>query len=254
MTAGMFLWNWVIMLILIGTRTRSAQLDEVRGERSRTEKIIIVKTANTMIGMMNSFFSLHIVFAIFCYRRKYMSPAAKKPPVETEEPAVRTISEEERHKLLASENVHVGLMFGSKALVQLLVNPWIGPLTNRWAFNGSIGNKVVFRIGYTMPMFGGFVIMFCSTILFAFGDSYFTLWLARALQGVGSACTSTSGWLYNYCRINIVMKRSLKNLWELEEISPFHVDCVLLEHNLVYMLKITFNLKNKHQNLVLKHF
>uniref|UniRef100_A0A1I7TJP7 MFS domain-containing protein n=2 Tax=Caenorhabditis tropicalis TaxID=1561998 RepID=A0A1I7TJP7_9PELO len=112
-------------------------------------------------------------------RRKFMTPAAKKLPLRNEEPPRRVIDEEERHKLLASENVHVGLMFGSKALVQLLVNPWIGPLTN--------------RIGYTLPMFGGFVIMFCSTILFAFGDSYFTLWLARALQGVGSACTSTSG-------------------------------------------------------------
>ncbi|CAL2050151.1 CBN-CAT-1 protein [Caenorhabditis brenneri] len=112
-------------------------------------------------------------------RRKYMNPAAQKPPLKSDEPPKRVIDEAERHKLLASENVHVGLMFGSKALVQLLVNPWIGPLTN--------------RIGYTLPMFGGFVIMFSSTILFAFGDSYFTLWLARALQGVGSACTSTSG-------------------------------------------------------------
>ncbi|CAO4385520.1 unnamed protein product [Caenorhabditis nigoni] len=112
-------------------------------------------------------------------RRKYMNPAAQKPPMNKDEPPKRIINEEERHKLLASENVHVGLMFGSKALVQLLVNPWIGPLTN--------------RIGYTLPMFGGFVIMFCSTILFAFGESYPALWLARALQGVGSACTSTSG-------------------------------------------------------------
>uniref|UniRef100_A0A8R1E0R6 MFS domain-containing protein n=2 Tax=Caenorhabditis japonica TaxID=281687 RepID=A0A8R1E0R6_CAEJA len=112
-------------------------------------------------------------------RRKLMSPAANKPSHrKTEEPR-RQLDENERHKLLASENVHVGLMFGSKALVQLLVNPWIGPLTN--------------KIGYTLPMFGGFIIMFSSTILFAFGDSYLSLWLARALQGVGSACTSTSG-------------------------------------------------------------
>jgi DHA1 family solute carrier family 18 vesicular amine transporter 1/2 len=35
--------------------------------------------------------------------------------------------------------------------------------------------------------------MFLSTVLFAFGASYSTLWMARALQGIGSACTSTSG-------------------------------------------------------------
>jgi DHA1 family solute carrier family 18 vesicular amine transporter 1/2 len=36
-----------------------------------------------------------------------------------------------RKALLARENIYVGLMFGSKALVQLLTNPWIGPLTNK---------------------------------------------------------------------------------------------------------------------------
>nr|CAD2166752.1 unnamed protein product [Meloidogyne enterolobii] len=84
-----------------------------------------------------------------------------------------------RHETLADENVHVGLMFGSKALIQLITNPLIGPLTN--------------KIGYTVPMFGGFIILFLSTLLFAFGSSFSSLWLARALQGVGSACTSTSG-------------------------------------------------------------
>ncbi len=49
------------------------------------------------------------------------------------------------------------------------------------------------KIGYTIPMFTGFVIMFLSTLLFAFGSSYGMLWMARALQGIGSACTSTSG-------------------------------------------------------------
>ncbi|GMR60671.1 hypothetical protein PMAYCL1PPCAC_30866 [Pristionchus mayeri] len=99
-----------------------------------------------------------------------------------DESGERELTEQEkidRHRMLAEENVHVGLMFGSKALVQLIANPWVGPLTN--------------KIGYTMPMFAGFCIMFLSTIVFAFGESFPILWLARALQGVGSACTSTSG-------------------------------------------------------------
>lgn len=33
---------------------------------------------------------------------------------------------------LGSENVKVGLMFASKAIVQLITNPFIGPLTNRY--------------------------------------------------------------------------------------------------------------------------
>ncbi|CAO2585976.1 Synaptic vesicular amine transporter [Lemmus lemmus] len=61
-------------------------------------------------------------------------------------------------KDLLNENVQVGLLFASKATVQLLTNPFIGLLTN--------------RIGYPIPMFAGFCIMFISTVskylLFAF--------------------------------------------------------------------------------------
>merc|ERR550519_199965 len=70
-------------------------------------------------------------------------------------------------------------MFASKAVVQLITNPFIGPLTN--------------RIGYSIPMFMGFVIMFFSTLIFAFSRSYAVLFFARALQGIGSSCSSVSG-------------------------------------------------------------
>ncbi|XP_036402712.1 synaptic vesicular amine transporter [Megalops cyprinoides] len=80
---------------------------------------------------------------------------------------------------LLNENVKVGLLFASKATVQLLTNPFIGPLTN--------------RIGYQIPMFAGFCIMFVSTIMFAFSESYTLLFLARSLQGVGSSCSSVAG-------------------------------------------------------------
>lgn len=33
---------------------------------------------------------------------------------------------------LEEENVRVGLLFASKAVVQLLINPFVGPLTNRY--------------------------------------------------------------------------------------------------------------------------
>lgn len=51
-----------------------------------------------------------------------------------DESGERELTEQEkidRHRMLAEENVHVGLMFGSKALVQLIANPWVGPLTNK---------------------------------------------------------------------------------------------------------------------------
>uniref|UniRef100_A0A8D0BHL3 Solute carrier family 18 member A2 n=1 Tax=Salvator merianae TaxID=96440 RepID=A0A8D0BHL3_SALMN len=82
-------------------------------------------------------------------------------------------------KELLNENVQVGLLFASKATVQLLTNPFIGPLTNRY--------------GYQIPMFAGFCIMFVSTIIFAFSESYKLLFIARALQGVGSSCSTVAG-------------------------------------------------------------
>ncbi|XP_055018879.1 synaptic vesicular amine transporter [Boleophthalmus pectinirostris] len=80
---------------------------------------------------------------------------------------------------LVNENVKVGLLFASKATVQLITNPFIGPLTN--------------RIGYQIPIFAGFCIMFLSTIMFAFSSSYALLFVARSLQGVGSSCSSVAG-------------------------------------------------------------
>merc|ERR1719273_2632200 len=97
-----------------------------------------------------------------------------KPPSSAEEAEKRR-----KHKELVHENVEVGVMFASKAVVQLITNPFVGPLTN--------------RIGYSIPMFMGFIIMFLSTLIFAFSRSYAVLFFARVLQGVGSSCSSVSG-------------------------------------------------------------
>merc|ERR1719495_2077880 len=88
-------------------------------------------------------------------------------------------AEQKKHKELLEENVENGFLFASKAAVQLVVNPFVGRLTH--------------RIGYSIPMFCGFIIMFASTVIFAFGRSYSVLFIARALQGVGSSCSSVSG-------------------------------------------------------------
>ncbi|XP_070270172.1 chromaffin granule amine transporter isoform X1 [Myotis yumanensis] len=82
-------------------------------------------------------------------------------------------------EFLEEENIRVGLLFASKAVMQLLVNPFVGPLTN--------------RIGYHIPMFAGFVIMFLSTVMFAFAGTYTLLFVARTLQGIGSSFSSVAG-------------------------------------------------------------
>ncbi|XP_061204162.1 chromaffin granule amine transporter isoform X2 [Neopsephotus bourkii] len=63
-------------------------------------------------------------------------------------------------EFLAKENTRVGLLFASKALVQLMVNPAVGLLTN--------------RIGYHIPMFIGFVTMFLSTLSLGMLASVYT--------------------------------------------------------------------------------
>ncbi|XP_053945906.1 vesicular acetylcholine transporter [Anastrepha ludens] len=72
-----------------------------------------------------------------------------------------------------------GILFASKAIVQLMVNPFSGGLID--------------RIGYDLPMMIGLTIMFFSTAMFACGRSYSLLFFARSLQGAGSAFADTSG-------------------------------------------------------------
>ena len=78
-----------------------------------------------------------------------------------------------------NEDTAVGMLFASKAFVQLFINP----------FSGAI----IDRIGYDIPMMIGLTVMFFSTAVFACGKSYGILFLARSLQGVGSAFADTSG-------------------------------------------------------------
>uniref|UniRef100_A0A8C0XMT1 Chromaffin granule amine transporter n=1 Tax=Castor canadensis TaxID=51338 RepID=A0A8C0XMT1_CASCN len=77
------------------------------------------------------------------------SSRATSPPV-MESSSVNKANCLKGIELLEEENIRVGVLFASKALMQLLVNPFVGPLTN--------------RIGYHIPMFAGFVILFLSTV------------------------------------------------------------------------------------------
>lgn len=61
--------------------------------------------------------------------------APKTTPCMVFDPNVTTTvdpeAEEQRHEYMTRENIYVGLMFGSKALIQLITNPFVGPMTNR---------------------------------------------------------------------------------------------------------------------------
>ena len=78
-----------------------------------------------------------------------------------------------------NEDASIGLLFASKAIVQLMVSP--------------VSGTIIDRIGYDLPMVFGLGVIFLSTAIFAFGSSYGVLFVARSLQGVGSAFADTSG-------------------------------------------------------------
>ncbi|KAL2083573.1 hypothetical protein ACEWY4_021346 [Coilia grayii] len=76
-------------------------------------------------------------------------------------------------------DVEIGVLFASKAILQLMVNPLTGTFID--------------RVGYDIPLLIGLTIMFLSTCIFAFAENYGTLFAARSLQGLGSAFADTSG-------------------------------------------------------------
>nr|XP_033798846.1 vesicular acetylcholine transporter [Geotrypetes seraphini] len=78
-----------------------------------------------------------------------------------------------------NEDIKIGVLFASKAILQLLINPLSGTFID--------------RVGYDIPLLIGLTVMFFSTVIFAFAENYATLFVARSLQGLGSAFADTSG-------------------------------------------------------------
>ncbi|XP_043505843.1 synaptic vesicular amine transporter isoform X1 [Polistes fuscatus] len=80
---------------------------------------------------------------------------------------------------IEDENGRVGFLLSSKALVQLILNPAVG------SFTGALG--------YARPLFLGNLSLLLAALLFAFGQTYEILFLARSIQGISSACIGVSG-------------------------------------------------------------
>ena len=95
---------------------------------------------------------------------------------------------------IIEENGKVGALFASKALVQLVINPCVGSITNYY--------------GYSVPFIFGTITLFISSMseyfqslffhpqiwaVFSCGRSYLVLLLARMLHGVASSFISVAG-------------------------------------------------------------
>jgi hypothetical protein len=61
--------------------------------------------------------------ANFFVRPMSESTTKKKNRTRSNRERIRAEKEKERHEILAEENIHVGFMFGSKALIQVIANP-----------------------------------------------------------------------------------------------------------------------------------
>ncbi|CAF0807974.1 unnamed protein product [Adineta ricciae] len=109
---------------------------------------------------------------------------------------------------IKNEDVAIGILFASKAIVQLVINPFSGALID--------------RIGYDVPMCIGLGIIFVSTMIFAFGNSYAVLFLARSLQGMGSAFADTSG--LGYLKIRFHARERLRFVVVLAMIADRYQD------------------------------
>ncbi|XP_042236801.1 synaptic vesicular amine transporter-like [Homarus americanus] len=115
------------------------------------------------------------VFESESHQEEYQRP---QPVIEANSSASST----EDLKLpqdIINENGRVGLLFSSKALVQLLVNPLVGPLTA--------------HVGYSLPLVIGTHNLILSALLFAYAQSYTLMFIARSLQGIASSCIAISG-------------------------------------------------------------
>ena len=77
-----------------------------------------------------------------------------------------------------AQDTITGFLFASKAIVQLICNPFTGGFID--------------RVGYVKPLTIGLMVMFSSTTLFACAQTFGLLFVARGLQGLGSALADTS--------------------------------------------------------------
>uniref|UniRef100_A0A8C4WZR7 Choline O-acetyltransferase n=1 Tax=Eptatretus burgeri TaxID=7764 RepID=A0A8C4WZR7_EPTBU len=77
------------------------------------------------------------------------------------------------------ESTRIGVLFASKACVQLVAN--------------SITGTITAHLGYETPLLLGLGVLFGSTAGFAAARSYWGLLVARSAQGVGSALANTAG-------------------------------------------------------------
>lgn len=105
---------------------------------------------------------------------------------------------------LNDENSAVGILLAVKALVQLIMTPFVTSLINSYGYRipTAFGTFMLFMASFSMcnrcpfhtltSMNSHYFFSF-AWAAFALGTNYFLLVVARAMQGVASACISVCG-------------------------------------------------------------
>ncbi|CAD5221912.1 unnamed protein product [Bursaphelenchus okinawaensis] len=83
------------------------------------------------------------------------------------------------HEEFAANNIPLAMLMSSKAIAQIPTS--------------LIVSQITYRIGYDIPLFGGFAIFTLSSLIFAYSTTYNMLLFGRAFSGVGSGFAATSG-------------------------------------------------------------
>lgn len=104
---------------------------------------------------------------------------------------------------LNDENSSVGILLAVKALIQLITTPFVTSAINSYGYRIPIAFGTFVLLLASFSMFTNFWLTFFWLLIsnyvkiyfiaFAVGKSYFFLLMARAMQGVASACISVCG-------------------------------------------------------------
>ncbi|XP_078700516.1 chromaffin granule amine transporter-like isoform X1 [Branchiostoma floridae x Branchiostoma belcheri] len=98
--------------------------------------------------------------------------------LETCSPAVHASEHSERAEALHKQSIRLGILYATKPAVSLVISPVVGLLAD--------------RLGYNIPLYLGILVVFASTIAFAFSRSYFALIISRVIQGVGAPLSTVA--------------------------------------------------------------
>ncbi|XP_061141887.1 probable vesicular acetylcholine transporter-A [Syngnathus typhle] len=161
----------------MGDRTK--ELGSAMQEPARQNRIILVIVC--VVLLLDNMLYMVIVPIIPDYLRDLQQAAerAQTPAPPTHGNSSNISAHQGASTGEDNYDLQIGVLFASKAIVQLLVNPLSGTFID--------------RVGYDIPLVIGLSIMFLSTLIFAFAENYVTLFVARSMQGIGSAFADTSG-------------------------------------------------------------